>query len=79
MPNGGVAPPTGIMANVVDSFSRDDPNSDASRTSAMEDLKRVATRYLCDPDSQVDTLHFRLSPSGSRRFRVMILVEVDNI
>ena len=45
----------------------------------MDDLKRVATRCLCNPDSRVGTLRMGLSPSGSRRFMVMILVEVDDI
>ena len=45
----------------------------------MEDLKRLVHRYLHNPDSRVDTLRMELSPSGSRRFMVMILLEVDDI
>jgi hypothetical protein len=68
------------MPDVADSFSRNVPNSDPSRTSATakEDLKRLATRYLCNSSSQVDTLRIDLSPSGSR-FVVMIQLEVDDI
>jgi hypothetical protein len=67
------------MPNIADSFFRNVPNYDPSGTSAMDDLKRVATRCVCNPDSQVGTLRLGLSPSGSRRFMVMILVEVDDI
>ena len=44
----------------------------------MEDLKRLAIRYLHNPDSRVDTLRMGLSPSGGR-FMVMILLEVDDL
>ncbi len=44
----------------------------------MEDLKRLANRYLHNPDSRVDTLRMGLSPTGSR-FMVMILLEIDDI
>lgn len=77
IPNGGHAPPT-AMPDAADPLSQNVPNSDPSRSSAMEDLKRLATRYLCNPGSRVDTLRMGLSPSGSR-FMVMILLEVDDI
>ncbi len=44
----------------------------------MEDLKRLANRYLDNPDSRVDMLRMGLSPSGGR-FMVMILLEVDHV
>ncbi|KAN0134413.1 hypothetical protein V8E53_007911 [Lactarius tabidus] len=78
IPISGLAPHT-AMSNTADPFSRNVPNYDPSRTSAMDDLKRVATRCLCNPHSQVGTLRLGLNPSGSRRFMVMILVEVDDI
>ncbi|KAI9455945.1 hypothetical protein BJY52DRAFT_1188164 [Lactarius psammicola] len=71
------APPP-AMPDVANPFSRNVPNTDPSGTSAMEDLKRLANRYLDNPDSRVDTLRMGLSPSG-RRFMVMILLEVDDI
>ena len=80
IPNGGIrdhAPPT-AMPDVADPFSRNVPNSDPFRMSAMEDLKRLANRYLQNPDSRVNTLRMGLSPSRSR-FMVMILLEVDDI
>ena len=64
------------MPDVVDPFNV--PNSEPSRTSAMEDLKHLANRYLRKPDSRVDTLRMGLNPSG-RRFVVMIVLEVDDI
>ncbi|KAH8992380.1 hypothetical protein EDB92DRAFT_563502 [Lactarius akahatsu] len=77
IPNDGHAPRI-AMPDVADPFSRNIPNPDPSRTSAVEDLKRLANRYLHNPDSLVDTLRVGLSPSGGR-FTVMILLEVDNI
>lgn len=77
IPNDGHAPRIS-MSDVADPFSRNIPNPDPSRTSAVEDLKRLANRYLHNPDSLVDTLRVGLSPS-SGRFTVMILLEVDNI
>ncbi|KAF8274321.1 hypothetical protein EI94DRAFT_1825659 [Lactarius quietus] len=76
--NGGLAPPIAIP-DIADPFTQNVPNYDPFRTSAMEDLKRTATRYLCNPDSRVDVLHTRLSTTGTRRFKVMILLEVDDI
>jgi len=80
IPNGGVrdhAPPT-AMPDVAEPFSRDIPNSDPSRTSAMEDLNRLANRYLHNPGSRVVALRMGPSPSRSR-FMVMILLEVDDV
>jgi len=42
-----------------------------------EDLKRIATHYLQSPDSHVDKLRMRRSRSGG--FKVLILLEVDNL
>lgn len=71
-------PPPAAMPDIADPFSENVPNNDHSRTSAMANLKRLANRYLHNPDSQVDTLRVGLSSSG-RRFVVMILLEVDDI
>jgi hypothetical protein len=74
----GVPAPSDAMPDIAEPFSRNVPNYD-SRTSAMEDdLKRLAVRYLHNPDSRVDTLRMGLSPSGGR-FMVMILLEVDDL
>ncbi|KAN0134410.1 hypothetical protein V8E53_007908 [Lactarius tabidus] len=75
--NGGQAPPTAVP-DVADPFSQNVPNSDHSRMPAMGDLRRLAYRYLHNPDSRVDTLRIWLNPSG-HRFMVMILLEVDDI
>jgi len=77
IPSSGHTPPT-AMPDFVDPFSQNVPNSDPSRTSAMENLKQLANRYLHKPDSRVDTLRMGLNPSG-RRFMVMIVLEVDDI
>jgi hypothetical protein len=76
VPNGVPAPST-ALPDIAEPFPRNVPNSD-SRTSPMEDLKRLAIRYLHNPDSRVDTLRMGLSPSGGR-FMVMILLEVDDL
>lgn len=73
IPNGDQVPPTSTP-----DVARNVPNSGPSRTSAREHLKRLANRYLHNPDSRVDTLRMELSPSGSR-FMVMIILEVDDI
>ena len=78
IPNGGREAPPTAMPDIADPFSRNPLNSDTYRTPAREDLKRLATRYLCNPDSRVDTLRMGLSPSGGR-FMVMIVLEVDDI
>ena len=78
IPIGRHEPPT-AMPDAADPFIRSVPDSDPSRTSAMEDLKRLVHRYLHNPDSRVDTLRVGLSPSGSRRYMVMIMLEVDDI
>lgn len=66
------------MPDIAEPFSQNVPINSDSRTSAMEDLKRLAIRYLHNPDSRVDTLRMGLSPSGGR-FMVMILLEVDDL
>lgn len=52
------------------------PNYDPSRISATEDLKRLMSRYLDNPDSRVDTFRVGLNPSGSR-LRVMVMLDID--
>ncbi|KAH9022730.1 hypothetical protein EDB83DRAFT_1993094 [Lactarius deliciosus] len=66
------APP---MPDVADTF-RSVPEFAPSGMSAMDDLKRLADRYLHDPGSQVNTLRMGLSPS-SGRLRVMIVLDID--
>ena len=66
------------MPDIAEPFSQNVPINSDSRTSAMEDLKRLAIRYLHNPDSRVDMLRMGLSPSGGR-FMVMILLEVDDL
>lgn len=76
VPN-GVPVPSATIPDIAEPFSQNVPNSD-SRASAMEDLKRMAIRYLHNPDSRIDTLRMGLSPS-SGRFMVVILLEVDDL
>jgi hypothetical protein len=64
------------MPGVADPFSQNVPSSDPSRMSATEDLKRLMSRYLDNPDSRVDTFRVGLSPSGGR-LRVMIMLDID--
>lgn len=75
LPNNGVRerppPPEG-----TDPFSQNVPNLDPSRMSATEDLKRLMSRYLDNPDSRVNTFRVGLNPSGSR-LRVMIMLDID--
>jgi hypothetical protein len=76
VPN-GVPVPSATIPDIAEPFSQNVPNSD-SRASAMEDFKRMAIRYLHNPDSRIDTLRMGLSPS-SGRFMVVILLEVDDL
>ncbi|KAF8274317.1 hypothetical protein EI94DRAFT_850317 [Lactarius quietus] len=75
-PNNGVRDRPLPMPDVTNTFSRNVPNSDHSRVSATEDLKRLTSRYLDNPHSRVDTFRVGLSPSGSR-LRVMIVLDID--
>ncbi|KAH8987354.1 hypothetical protein EDB86DRAFT_3082268 [Lactarius hatsudake] len=70
----GNCPPP--MPDVADAFSRSVPEFAPSGMSAVNDLKRLADRYLHDPGSQVNTLRMGLSPS-SGRLRVMIVLDID--
>jgi len=56
--------------------SQNVPGSPPGGTLAMENLKRLADRYLHDPGSRIDTLRLGLSPSGGR-LRVMIVFDMD--
>jgi hypothetical protein len=78
LPNNGVRdrPPPTSIPEVADPLSQNASNSDPSRMSATEDLKRLMGRYLDNPDSRVDTFRVGLSPSGGR-LRVMILLDID--
>jgi hypothetical protein len=76
VPNNGIRERPPPMPEGADPFSQNVPNPDPSRMSATEDLKRLMSRYLDNPDSQVDTFRVGLSPSGSR-LRVMIMLDID--
>ncbi|KAF8274319.1 hypothetical protein EI94DRAFT_1714164 [Lactarius quietus] len=76
LPNNGVRDRPPPMPDVANPFSRNVPDSDPSRISATEDLKRLMSRYLDNPDSQVDTFRVGLSPSGGR-LRMMIVLDID--
>lgn len=76
LPNNGVRGRPPPMPGVANPLSLNAPNSDPSRVSATEDLKRLISRYLDNPDSRVDTFRVGLSPSGSR-LRVMIMLDID--
>jgi hypothetical protein len=76
IPNNGIRERPPPMPEGTDPFSQNVPNPDPSRMSATEDLKRLMSRYLDNPDSQVDTFRVGLSPSGSR-LRVMIMLDID--
>ncbi|KAI9444599.1 hypothetical protein H4582DRAFT_2094478 [Lactarius indigo] len=51
-------------------------NPAPSGMSVMDDMKRLADRYLHNPGSQVNILRMGLSPS-SDRLRVMIVLDID--
>jgi hypothetical protein len=76
LPNNGVRDRPPPMPEVADPFSQNVPNSDPSRMPATEELKCLMSRYLDNPDSQIDTFRVGLSPSGSR-LRVMIVLDID--
>jgi hypothetical protein len=42
-----------------------------------EDLKRLATHYINNPDSHVDKLRMRRRRSGG--FKVLIMLEIDGL
>ncbi|KAH9037932.1 hypothetical protein EDB84DRAFT_1480001 [Lactarius hengduanensis] len=76
LPNYGVRYRPPPMTDVADPFTRNFPNPGPSRSSATEDLKRLASRCLHNPDSRLDTFRMGPSPSGSR-LRMMIVLDVD--
>ena len=61
-----VAGPSGANANLVH-----------SELPPAEDLKRIASHYLQNPDSHVDKLRMRRSRTGG--FKVLILLEIDSL
>lgn len=65
--------PTG---NVAGAF-QDIPGLALPGTSAAEDLKYLAIRYLRNPDSHVDKLRMKSSRSGG--YKVLILLEIDDM
>ncbi|KAH9081445.1 hypothetical protein EDB83DRAFT_2512312 [Lactarius deliciosus] len=78
LPNDGVRyrPPPMADVQLADPFSRNFPNPGSSRTSATEDLKRLASRCLHNPDSRLDTFRMGPNPSGGR-LRMIIVLDVD--
>ncbi|KAI0297547.1 hypothetical protein B0F90DRAFT_1819151 [Multifurca ochricompacta] len=71
---GWVPPPPNVAGP-----SREIPNSNpvSSEMIAEDELKRLARRYLQNPESRVDRV--RMRQSGSGRFKVMIMLEIDNL
>ncbi|KAH8992387.1 hypothetical protein EDB92DRAFT_1945188 [Lactarius akahatsu] len=74
--NDGVRDRPPPMTDMADPFSMNVPNYDPPRTSATEDLKRLASRYLQNPDSRLDAFRMGPSPSGGR-LRMMIVLDID--
>lgn len=74
IPNNGARDRPPPMPHVVDPLPR---SVYESVPSAAESLKRLADRYLHDPGSQVDALRVGLGPSGGRRLRVIIVLDID--
>ena len=70
----GGAPP---LLNVA-STSQGIPDQGPSGTSAREDLKWLASRYLHNDDSRVDKVRVKRN-RRSGRVRVMILLEIDDV
>jgi hypothetical protein len=68
------APP---LLNVA-STSRRIPDSGPSGTSAGDDLRWLASRYLHNDDSRVDKVRVKRN-RRSGRVRVMILLEIDDL
>ena len=77
IPNNGARDRPPPMSHVVDPLSRSVYESVPSGMSAAESLKRLADRYLHDPGSHVDALRVGLGPSGGRRLRVIIVLDID--
>ncbi|KAI9444602.1 hypothetical protein H4582DRAFT_1910156 [Lactarius indigo] len=76
LPNDGIRDRPPPMTDDANPFARNFSNPDPSRTSATEDLKLFASRYLHNPDSRLDA--FRIEPSPSRgRLRMMIVLDID--
>ena len=76
IPDGGVGDRAPLMLGATNSLSQSVPDPPPSETSAMENLKCLADRYLHDPGSRIDTLRVGLSPSGSR-LRVTVVFDID--
>ncbi len=53
------------------------PNEDAAEMSVPERLRRLAERYVNNPDSLVSGVHLEPGPSG--RFQVVITIEIGDI
>jgi hypothetical protein len=53
------------------------PNECALDLSATERLRRLAGRYISNPDSTVNGVHLESGPSG--RFQVVITVDIGDV
>jgi hypothetical protein len=53
------------------------PNEDALDLSVPERLRRLAGRYVSNPDSTVNGVHLEPGPSG--RFQVVITIDISDI
>jgi hypothetical protein len=53
------------------------PNEDALDMSVPERLRRLAGRYVNNPDSTVNGVHLESGPSG--RFQVVITIDIGDV
>lgn len=72
----GEGRPPLTMPDSANSFSQSVLRSPPSGALAVENLRRLAERYLHDPGSRIDTLRIGLSPSGGR-LRVTIIFDME--
>ena len=66
-----------LLPNVA-STSQGIPDPGPSGTSAGEDLRWLASRYLHNADSRIDKVRVKRN-RRSGRVRVMILLEIDDV
>jgi hypothetical protein len=53
------------------------PNEDALDMSVPERLRRLARRYVSNPDSTVNGVHLESGPAG--RFQVVIAIDIGDV
>jgi hypothetical protein len=74
--NAGYAPPYEVV-NPAQVQMGTAPNEGALDLSAPERLRRLAGRYVSNPDSTVNGVHLESGPSG--RFQVVITIDIGDI